>query len=72
METNKRKIGHLLKGPKRMEGETFEKYKIRRRAENQMVKQYLRGNFIPNNPPEKKTISLDQLKGVSNIKPKEG
>ena len=49
MEENKRKIGHLLKGPKRMEGESFEKYKIRRRAEEQMVKQYLRGELIPNN-----------------------
>ena len=49
MEKNKRKIGHLLKGPKRMEGESFEKYKIRRRAEEEMVKQYLRGELIPNN-----------------------
>ncbi len=46
MEKNKRKIGHLLKGPKRMEGESFEKYKIRRRAEEQMVKQYLRGTLV--------------------------
>ena len=46
MSKDKRKIGNLLKGPKRMEGETYEKYKIRRKAEQQMVKQYLRGTVV--------------------------
>ena len=46
MSRDKKKIGHLLKGPKRMEGETYEKFKIRRKAENQMVKQYLRGTVV--------------------------
>ena len=33
------KIGHLLKGPKRLKGESFEDYKIRRKKENYMTRQ---------------------------------
>ena len=42
------KIGHLLKGPKRLKGESFEDYKIRRKKENYMTRQYLRGYIISN------------------------
>jgi|TARA_B100000287_G_scaffold235318_1_gene221605 hypothetical protein len=43
---SKRKIGELLKGPKRLEGESFEDYKIRRRAEQMLTKNYLRGTPV--------------------------
>ena len=42
------KIGHLLKGPKRLEGESFEDYKIRRKQENYMTRKYLRGYISSN------------------------
>ena len=35
-----------LKGPKRLEGEEFEDYKIRMRAENGLLKEYLRGVWV--------------------------
>ena len=37
-----------LKGPKRLEGESFEDFCIRRKAENGLVKEYLRGVWIKN------------------------
>ena len=39
-------ISELLKGPKRLEGENFEDYKTRRRAENGLLKEYLRGVWV--------------------------
>ena len=35
-----------LQGPKRLEGENFEDYKTRRRAENGLLKEYLRGVWV--------------------------
>ena len=35
-----------LKGPKRLEDEEFEDYKIRMRAENGLLKEYLRGVWV--------------------------
>ena len=37
-----------LKGPKRLEGESFEDFNVRRKAENGLVKEYLRGVWIKN------------------------
>ena len=37
-----------LKGPKRLEGESYEKYIIRRKAENGLLHEYLRGVWIKN------------------------
>ena len=35
-----------LQGPKRLEGEDFEDYKIRRKAKNGLLKEYLRGVWV--------------------------
>ena len=35
-----------LKGPKRLEGEEFEDYKLRMKAENGLLKEYLRGVWV--------------------------
>ena len=35
-----------LKGPKRLEGESFEDFHMRRKAENGLLKDYLRGVWI--------------------------
>ena len=39
-------ISHGLKGPKRLEGESFEDYQVRRKAENGLLKEYLRGVWV--------------------------
>ncbi len=41
-------ISFALKGPKRLEGEEFEDYKLRMKAENGLLKEYLRGVWIKN------------------------
>jgi|TARA_Y100000310_G_scaffold80623_1_gene77332 hypothetical protein len=40
------KISLGLKGPKRLEGEEFEDYKLRMKAENGLLKEYLRGVWM--------------------------
>ena len=35
-----------LKGPKRLEGESFEDFHVRRKAENGLLHEYLRGVWI--------------------------
>jgi len=35
-----------LKGPKRLEGESFEEFQTRRRAENGLLKEYLKGVWV--------------------------
>ena len=35
-----------LRGPKRLEGESFEDYKLRMKAENGLLKEYLRGVWV--------------------------
>jgi len=42
----KTKIGDLLKGPSRLKTETFVDYKIRRKAEQMLIKNYLRGTIV--------------------------
>ena len=42
------KISVGLKGPKRLEGESFEDFRTRRKAENGLLKEYLRGVWIKN------------------------
>ena len=39
-------ISFGLKGPKRLEGESFEDFCIRRKAENGLLHEYLRGVWI--------------------------
>ena len=39
-------ISRGLKGPKRLENESFEDYKTRRKAENGLLKEYLRGVWV--------------------------
>ena len=41
-------ISLALKGPKRLEDEKFEDYKLRMKAENGLLKEYLRGVWIKN------------------------
>ena len=40
------KISVGLEGPKRLENESFEDYKVRRKAENGLLKEYLRGVWV--------------------------
>jgi len=42
------KISVGLKGPKRLEGESFEDFHVRRKAENGLVREYLRGVWVKN------------------------
>ena len=37
-----------LEGPKRLEGESFEDFHVRRKAENGLLKEYLRGVWVKN------------------------
>ena len=39
-------ISRGLKGPKRLENESFEDFKTRRKAENGLLKEYLKGVWI--------------------------
>ena len=41
-------ISELLKGPKRLEGESFDEYKTRMKVENQLTRDYLKGYLIEN------------------------
>ena len=41
-------ISLALKGPKRLEGELYEDFCIRRKAENGLLHEYLRGVWIKN------------------------
>ena len=41
-------ISLALKGPKRFEDELYEDYVIRRKAENGLVREYLRGVWVKN------------------------
>ena len=41
-------ISLALKGPKRLEGESYEDFCIRRKAENGLLHEYLRGVWIKN------------------------
>lgn len=40
------KVSTMLQGSKRLENESYEDYKERRKVENILVKEYLKGNII--------------------------
>ncbi len=42
------KIGEVLKGDTRLEGESYEEYKQRRKLEKSLLIDYMRGVFVPN------------------------
>lgn len=44
--TNKAHVSHKLKGKARLKGESFEKYKERRRKEDKLVRNYLKGELV--------------------------
>ena len=56
------KISDMLEGNARKEGEDFEKYKIRRSAENQLLRDYRGGLLTPN--------KFDPING--KVKPRNG
>ena len=39
-------VSQILKGPKRLEGEAFEDYKMRMKVEKKMTRDYLKGYLI--------------------------
>ena len=39
-------VSQILKGPKRLEGESFEDYKMRMKVEKKMTRDYLKGYLI--------------------------
>ena len=53
------KVSDMIQGSKRLENESYEDFKIRRTAENGMVKDRLAGLYTPN--------EFDEIKG--KIKP---
>ena len=46
--TDRYKISDILKGPKRLDDETYEDYKERLKAENSLLDDYFAGVLIPN------------------------
>ena len=53
------KVSDMIKGPKRLEDESYEDYKLRQKVENGLVKDRLAGLYTPN--------EFDEIKG--RIKP---
>ena len=53
------KVSDMINGPKRLEDESFEDYKLRQKVENGMLKDRLDGLLTPNR--------IDEIKG--KIKP---
>ena len=39
-------VSKMLKGPKRLEGESFEDYKLRMKVEKKLTRDYLKGYLI--------------------------
>lgn len=56
---SKRRVSSILKGDARMDGESFEDFKIRRKAEKLLVKNYLKGSYtdINHNSPKENLTS---------------
>jgi hypothetical protein len=55
---SKRKISTMLKGEARLENESYEDYKIRRKAEKLLLKQYLKGTPVePNQGVPKENLT---------------
>ena len=40
------RVSTIIKGDKRLEGESYEDYKLRRKVEKKMVRDYLKGYFV--------------------------
>ena len=60
------KVSDMLEGDARKEGEDYEKYRIRRAAEKQLLRDYLGGLMIPNewdftNPEQPRPISKARM-----------
>jgi len=55
MSRGKNRVSAMLKGDARLENESYEDYKIRRRAEKLLLKRYLKGELQPNQPSGTKT-----------------
>ena len=53
------KVSDMIKGPKRLEDESYEDFKLRQKVENGLVKDRLAGLYTPN--------EFDEIKG--KIKP---
>ena len=53
------KVSDMIKGPKRLKGESFDDYKLRQKVENGLLNDYLAGLYTPN--------TIDEMKG--KIKP---
>ena len=53
------KVSDMIKGPKRLEDESFEDYKLRQKVEKGLLKDRLAGLYTPN--------TIDEMKG--KIKP---
>ena len=53
------KVSDMIKGPKRLEDESYEDYKLRQKVENGLIKDRLAGLYTPN--------EFDEIKG--RIKP---
>ena len=55
---SRRKVSTLLKGEKRLENESFEEFKLRRKAEKLLVKQYFKGTPVePNQGVPKENLT---------------
>ena len=55
---SKRKISTMLKGEARLENESYEDYKIRRKGEKLLLKQYLKGTPVePNQGVPKENLT---------------
>ena len=52
------KVSDMIKGPKRLEDESFEDYKLRQKVENGLVRDRLAGLYTPN--------TIDEIKGKIN------
>ena len=42
------KVSDMIKGPKRLEDESFDDYKLRQKVENGLLDDYLAGLYTPN------------------------
>jgi hypothetical protein len=58
-EDKLQKVSDMIKGPKRLEGESFDDYRLRLKAEDGLVRDRLAGLLVPN--------EFDEIKG--KIKP---
>ena len=55
---SKRKISTMLKGEARLKNESYEDYRIRRKAEKLLLKQYLKGTPVePNQGVPKENLT---------------